>query len=265
MVPVGDHARLVLVHLGRAPARRRHRAEEEDDGRAHERAAGRQGEDGANKGAAQLVVDEIKALTANWKKSNLPRPKVPAAAMPEKFTEKVLTMPEAAQLAFYMGHPGIKRDNPDYYKLLVMDYVLGTGPGFTDRLSAKIRDREGLAYTVNANITNGAGEEPGLFTCYVGTEPRHFAKVKKMFLEEVDRIRTEAPLNRPVRMDGLVEVPITWFEDYPGHTRALQVCAASTADARGAPRSCQPRRQLKCSARVLCGIRSECHALSSLR
>lgn len=147
---------------------------------------------------SQQVVDEIKALTANWKKGDLPRPKVPAAAMPEKFTEKVLTMPEAAQLAFYMGHPGIKRDNPDYYKLLVMDYVLGTGPGFTDRLSAKIRDREGLAYTVNANITNGAGEEPGLFTCYVGTEPRHFAKVKKMFLEEVDRIRTEAPKDAEV-------------------------------------------------------------------
>lgn len=44
------------------------------------------------------------------------------------------------------------------------------------------------------------------------------------------RIRTDAPLNHPVRMDGLVEVPITWFEDYPGHTRALQVCAASTAE-----------------------------------
>lgn len=44
------------------------------------------------------------------------------------------------------------------------------------------------------------------------------------------RIRTDAPLNRPVRLDGLVEVPITWFEDYPGHTRALQVCAASAAE-----------------------------------
>ena len=30
--------------------------------------------------------------------------------------------------------------------------VLGTGPGFTDRLSAKIRDRAGLAYTVSATI-----------------------------------------------------------------------------------------------------------------
>ena len=50
-------------------------------------------------------------------------------------------MPDAAQLQFHMGHVGITRRNPDYYKLLVMDYVLGTGPGFTDRLSARLRHR----------------------------------------------------------------------------------------------------------------------------
>ncbi len=102
-------------------------------------------------------------------------------------------MPGAVQLHFYMGHPGIRRDNPDYYKLRVMDYVLGTGPGFTDRLSARIRDREGLAYTVNANISSSATEEPGVFTCYVGTDPKNFARVKAIFLEELNRIRNEPP------------------------------------------------------------------------
>src|SRR5262249_32719789 len=105
----------------------------------------------------------------------------------------IVSMPEAAQLHFYMGHVGVRRNNPDYYKLLVMDYVLGTGPGFTDRLSARLRDREGLAYTVTANITDSAGDEPGLFTCYIGTEPKNFAKVKGMFLEELERIRKEKP------------------------------------------------------------------------
>jgi zinc protease len=147
---------------------------------------------------SKQVTEEIKELTANWKKAPLTRPTVSPAVMPEKFTQKVVTMPEAKQLAFYMGHPGIRRNNPDYYKLLVMDYVLGTGPGFTDRLSAAIRDRKGLAYTVRANITSGAGEEPGLFTCYVGTEPKNFAEVKGIFLKELNRIRDEAPANNEV-------------------------------------------------------------------
>jgi zinc protease len=74
-----------------------------------------------------------------------------------------------------------------------MDYVLGTGPGFTDRLSSRLRDREGLAYTVSAAISSSSTEEPGLFTCYIGTQPENFAKVKGMFLEELDRIRSEKP------------------------------------------------------------------------
>src|SRR5262249_52017030 len=92
-----------------------------------------------------------------------------------------------------MGHPGIRRDNPDYFKLLVMDYVLGTGPGFTDRLSARLRDREGLGYTVSANISSSAGEEPGMFTCYIGTYPKFFQGAKKGFLEEIHRLRKDPP------------------------------------------------------------------------
>jgi zinc protease len=142
---------------------------------------------------SKAIVEEIKGLTADWKKAPVEKPEVPAVTKPDAFREKILSMPDAAQLHFYMGHVGIRRDNPDYYKLLVMDYVLGTGPGFTDRLSSRLRDREGLGYTVNANITSSAGEEPGVFTCYIGTEPENLAKVRTRFLEELNRIRDEKP------------------------------------------------------------------------
>src|SRR5262249_51823035 len=93
----------------------------------------------------------------------------------------------------FLGELGVRRDNPDYYKLLVMDYVLGTGPGFTDRLSSRLRDREGLAYTVSADITSSAGVEPGTFSAYIGTDNDNFAKVKRLFLEELNRIRDTEP------------------------------------------------------------------------
>jgi zinc protease len=102
-------------------------------------------------------------------------------------------MPQAAQMHFYMGHVGVRRDNPDYYKLLVMDYVLGTGPGFTDRLSSRLRDREGLAYTVSATITSAADREPSLFTCSIGADAENFGRVKKEFLEEIERLRDNVP------------------------------------------------------------------------
>jgi zinc protease len=142
---------------------------------------------------ADEVLDEVTKLTSTWKSSPLPDFKPPEVEKPKNFVEEIISMPEAEQLQFLMGHPGIRRNNPDYYKLLVMDYVLGTGPGFTDRLSSRLRDRDGLAYTVTANICSSASEEPGLFTCYIGTEAKNLDRVKQMFLEELKRIRTEAP------------------------------------------------------------------------
>jgi zinc protease len=144
------------------------------------------------------VIAELTRLTAEWKRAPVSIPESPAVQRPTEFVERIITMPAAAQLHFYMGHAGIRRGNPDYYKLLVMDYVLGTGAGFTDRLSARLRDREGLGYTVSATITDSASEEPGLFTCYIGTMPGALGRVKKIFLEELARIRDEKPSTQEV-------------------------------------------------------------------
>jgi zinc protease len=142
---------------------------------------------------SEKALEEVKRLTADWKKAELPELKLPAPQPPAGFTQKVLSMPAAAQLHLYLGQVGIRRTDPDYYRLLVMDHILGTGPGFTDRLSARLRDREGLAYTVSGTITGSAGRQPGTFTCYIGTDADNFAKVKKELLEEIRRIRDTKP------------------------------------------------------------------------
>src|SRR5262249_40983867 len=69
----------------------------------------------------------------------------------------------------------------------------GTGPGFTDRLSANLRDRQGLAYTVNAQIASSASEELGTFTGYIGTFPDKYAWVRDDFLKQIRRLRVEPP------------------------------------------------------------------------
>ncbi|HMC65163.1 MAG TPA: insulinase family protein, partial [Gemmataceae bacterium] len=123
---------------------------------------------------AKDMMAEVTRLTAAWKAGTADKIAVPAVTKPKEVTTNIVSMPQAAQLHFYLGHVGITRNNPDYYKLLVMDYVLGRGPGFTDRLSARLRDREGLAYTVTADITSSANEQPGLFVGYVGTEAKNY-------------------------------------------------------------------------------------------
>lgn len=143
------------------------------------------------------LIEQVKELTAKWKKQPMAQPDLPTPPAPEAKTT-ILTDANAAQLQVFIGHLGIKRTNPDYFKLLVMDYVLGTGSGFTDRLSASLRDRQGLAYTVNATITETADEEPGVFTGYIGTFPDKFTQVKDGFLQEINRIRDEVPSKQEV-------------------------------------------------------------------
>lgn len=54
---------------------------------------------------------------------------------------------ELAQATIMLGHRGISRDNPDYYAVGVMNYILGGG-GFSSRMMDSIREDMGLAYGV---------------------------------------------------------------------------------------------------------------------
>jgi zinc protease len=98
---------------------------------------------------------------------------------------------EREQVHVYVGHPGIRRTNPDFYALAVMDHILGTGPGFTSRIARRLRDEMGLCYSVHASITSNAGEEPGTFSAYIGTSAEHRPKAIDGFLEEIERIRQD--------------------------------------------------------------------------
>ena len=130
-------------------------------------------------------------LTRDCKPRKAPKkPNLPAIPRP-KASKTFISLPGSAQLQFFMGHTGITRDHPDFHALLVMDHVLGTGPGFTDRLSGRLRDREGLAYTVRAEICSSSDLLPGIFACYIGTDAKNLERVEAEFLEEIVRLRKE--------------------------------------------------------------------------
>ncbi|HEY2786874.1 MAG TPA: pitrilysin family protein [Fimbriiglobus sp.] len=140
----------------------------------------------------------VEKATAAWPKGDDIPPKVAAPPKIDKATTAIVTDTAASQTHVFLGHLGITRNDPDYYTLLVMDNVLGTGPGFTDRLSSTLRDRQGLAYTVNAAITGSASEQPGLFQGYIGTFPDKYLTVRDGFLKEFNRIRDEPPSEKEV-------------------------------------------------------------------
>ena len=96
-----------------------------------------------------------------------PLPVVPEVAPLEKAEE--INIPfDSAQAHVYIGQPGIKRNNPDYFSLIVGNYILGGG-GFVSRLTTEVRERRGLSYSVFSDFSPGL--HAGAFTIGLQTRP----------------------------------------------------------------------------------------------
>ncbi|MCX7914567.1 MAG: insulinase family protein, partial [Thermodesulfovibrionales bacterium] len=92
------------------------------------------------------------------------------------------------QANIVLGHKGISRDNPDYYDVLVMNYLLGGG-GFASRLMKTIRDELGLTYSIYSYFS--PNKEPGEFFIEVQTRNETAHIVIKEILKEMQKMRAE--------------------------------------------------------------------------
>jgi zinc protease len=57
------------------------------------------------------------------------------------------------QTSLQLAYPGVPRDAPDFYAAAVMNEILGGGT-FTSRLFKEVREKRGLAYSVDSGLVN---------------------------------------------------------------------------------------------------------------
>jgi zinc protease len=91
-----------------------------------------------------------------------------------------------AQANVIMGSSGIARSNPDYYKLQVMNYILGGG-GFASRLTKVVRSQSGLAYSVGSGFQ--AFKFPGAFVVVLQTKNRSTNEALKLAIQQLRDIQ----------------------------------------------------------------------------
>ena len=95
--------------------------------------------------------------------------------------ESVKAIPFASAQAHVMiGQPGYKRNDPDYFAMLVGNYVLGGG-GLVSRLSDEVREKRGLSYSVYSYFSPGM--HAGAFTIGLQTRPDQAAQAVKIARE----------------------------------------------------------------------------------
>ena len=137
------------------------------------------------------IRNQIEEIFGAWPQAaKFETPQAPSPVRQTEAIERFVHAPKE-QVNIFIGHVGIKRKNPDYYALLVMDTILGSSPGFTSRIPRILRDEQGLAYTTFSSITSSAGIDPGRFVAYIGTSPENLDRAIEGLRKEIARIVRE--------------------------------------------------------------------------
>ena len=98
----------------------------------------------------EQVTGLVQTHFGAWKKAATPPRNLKHPAPVEKKTVQLIEK-DLTQSNVILGHGGISRNNPDFYAVTVMNYILGAG-GFTSRLMDSIRDKQGLVYGIMSHF-----------------------------------------------------------------------------------------------------------------
>lgn len=152
------------------------------------------------------MVAKFQTLFGSWKRGEALDPPLPTPPSLEGPKVKKIHR-NLTQANIVLGHLGIKRENPDFYAVQVMNYILGSG-GFASRLMANIRDEKGWAYDVDSHFVSRL--QPGPFMTSLQTKNETAQPAVEEVLKEIRRIREE-----PVREEELKEAKAYLTGSFP--------------------------------------------------
>ena len=150
--------------------------------------------------AGDVKADEVKASLekelAGLSGTVGPQTEPPPIAVPPGLHVKLIDR-DVAQANIIMGSGGVARSNPDFYRLKVMNYILGGG-GFSSRLVKIVRSQHGLAYSVSSGFE--PGKYQGAFTVSLQTKNQSSNQAIDLILQQLREIQ-EKPVT-DAELDG---------------------------------------------------------------
>lgn len=133
--------------------------------------------------------EELKAaceeIFADWT-SNIEQVRIAQPALTDipGQTEEILT-PDKANAVYYAGEQiAMRDDNPDYPALVIGNYILGAG-ALSSRLGDRVRQQEGLSYSVGSGINAHPIDERTTLTIFAITNPENRDRVVEVIGEEI--------------------------------------------------------------------------------
>ena len=155
-----------------------------------------------------IVGDVSKAEAAEIVQSLLqkvPQSGPPIAKLPEfnrspiePLSQRKVNIPfDSQQAHIAMGMTAVMRSNPDYFPLLVGNYILGGG-GFVSRLMSEVREKRGLAYSVSSYFA--PGKDAGIFQAGLQTKNDQAALALEVLSTTITQFIANGPT--PTELDA---------------------------------------------------------------
>ena len=119
--------------------------------------------------------------------------------------EPVAPLPQVAQLQqavteripfpstqshLYLGQPGMRRGDADYFPLYVGNHILG-GSGLVSQLSEEVREKRGLSYSVYSYFL--PMRQPGIFQLALQTKNEQAGEALKVLRDTLQRFVDKGP------------------------------------------------------------------------
>jgi len=145
----------------------------------------------------QEAVAQVRARFGAWA-AGAPPPPGPPPPGPTPPARRVVLVdrPDLGQAQLALAHEGIARTDELRIPASLMNTILGGG-GFLSRLMSRVRADEGLAYGIGSGFA--LRRHPGPFVVSTSTRAAEAGRVVDIVLEEIERLRREAPSRDELR------------------------------------------------------------------
>jgi zinc protease len=153
---------------------------------------------GASDATVSVVGDfdasEIKAVLretlGNWS-SQLPYQRIATSFEPVPIARETINTPDKANAVYIMGYRfPMRDDHPEHPAIVTGGYILGGG-FLNSRLATRIRQQEGLSYSVGGGFSASSHDTNAAFNASMIYNPANLAKLESAFREEIERVQKD--------------------------------------------------------------------------
>lgn len=135
---------------------------------------------------AAQIEPLARELFADWKSASR-YARIPERPVRTETAKDVLEIPDKTSAIFLAGAPLVlSQRSPDYAAFALADYILGGG-FLNSRLATRIRQKEGLSYSVGSSTNASPFEERGTWVAYAMSAPENTRKAAAGVDEELRR------------------------------------------------------------------------------